>query len=163
MAEDDFPLVAAWLREPHVAEWWGAPLELPAVQAKYGPRVRGEVPVRMFVICLDGRPIGMIQAYRTADSPEFEQATGVENAAGIDLFIGESEALGQGYGTEAIRRFATEVVFELYPEVDLCIADPSVRNIRSQRAFEKAGFRALRTVEVPGEPDPEVVYVLVRD
>ena len=40
------------------------------------------------------------------------------------------------------------------------MVDPSIRNVGGIRAYEKAGFVHLRTIVVPGEPDPE--YVMIR-
>lgn len=162
MTEDDFPLVAEWLQRPHVAEWWREPRDVAGVEAKYGPRVRGESPTRMFVIELDAAPIGLIQTYRLRDYPEYEDATGVEDAAGIDLFIGEQFALGRGLGPQVVERFAHDVVFETFDDVLRCVASPSVHNLRSQHVFETAGFHRLHTIDVAGQDDPEVVFVLER-
>ena len=162
LRRDDFPLVAHWLRQPHVAEWWWESPDLDVLEEKYGPAIDGGDPTRMFVISLDGRPIGLIQTYRIADHPEYQEAVGVDDAAGIDLMIGEARLVGQGLGPRVIREFVAGVVFPLYPDVRRSVASPSVRNLRSQRAFAKAGFRAVRDVEVPGETDPERVMVLER-
>jgi aminoglycoside 6'-N-acetyltransferase len=162
MTEADFPLVAEWLQHPHVAEWWGEPRDAAGVAAKYGPRVRGESPTRMFVIELDGEPIGIVQTYRLRDYPDYEEATGVADAAGIDLFIGEPAALGRGLGPRIVERFARDVVFATFADVLRCVASPSVRNLRSQHVFETAGFSRLHTIDSPGEDEPEVVFVLDR-
>ncbi len=162
LRRDDFPLVVEWLRQPHVAEWWSELPDLDFLEEKYGPRIDGAEPTQVFVISLDERPIGLVQTYRLADNPEYEAAVGVAAAAGVDLLIGEPQLVGRGVGPRVIRAFAERVVFPLYPEVERCMAGPSVRNVRSQRAFEKAGFRAVRDAEVPGEPDPERVMVLER-
>jgi RimJ/RimL family protein N-acetyltransferase len=49
------------------------------------------------------------------------------------------------------------------PAVRRCIGAPDVRNGRSIRAFEKAGFRFVRDAVVTGEAAPEHVMVLDRD
>jgi RimJ/RimL family protein N-acetyltransferase len=46
--------------------------------------------------------------------------------------------------------------------VPSAMAGPSVRNIRSIRAFEKCGFTALGPVRVPGEEDEEMVLICPR-
>lgn len=162
MQREDFSLVAGWLRQPHVAEWWHESPDPDFFERKYGPRVDGTDSTRMFVIRLDAVAIGLIQTYRVGDSPDYEAAVAVEDAAGIDLLIGDPSAVGRGLGAVVIRQFVDEIVFPLFPEVLRCIASPSVRNLRSQRAFEKAGFLAVRDAEVPGESDPERVMVLER-
>jgi RimJ/RimL family protein N-acetyltransferase len=40
------------------------------------------------------------------------------------------------------------------------VIGPSVKNIAAIRAYEKAGFRPLKLVPVPGEPDPEFLMRL---
>jgi hypothetical protein len=42
------------------------------------------------------------------------------------------------------------------------MAGPSVHNVRSQRAFEKAGFHALRQVAVPDEVEDELIFFCPR-
>ena len=39
--------------------------------------------------------------------------------------------------------------------IDVCVIGPSVKNVAAIRAYKKAGFRALKEVQVPDEPDPE--------
>jgi hypothetical protein len=44
-----------------------------------------------------------------------------------------------------------------------CVSDPETRNVRSIRAFEKAGSVRERTVHLPGEPATrEVVRLTLR-
>jgi aminoglycoside 6'-N-acetyltransferase len=159
---DDLPIVVTWLSEPHVAAWWGEPLDLAAVEQMYGPCIDGSDPTLVYVIETRRGLIGMIQTYRLRDNPEYEAAIGVEGAAGLDLLIGDPDLLGHGLGTEVIRRFVTDVIWPTYPDVDHVVAGPSVRNTRSQRAFEKAGFYRSGAVTVPGEIDDEMVMVARR-
>lgn len=65
--------------------------------------------------------------------------------AGLDLFIGDENYLGKGLGPSIIGKFMDEVVFKTLA-VDSCIAGPNEQNVRSIRAFEKAGFHYLKTV-----------------
>jgi aminoglycoside 6'-N-acetyltransferase len=136
---------------PHVDDWWHESLDLAGVHAKYLPRIDGTEPTHVFVIEHGGRPIGWIQWYRWADYSEHAALLGAEpEAAGIDLAIGETEMIGLGLGSSAIRAFVECVVFT-DPAITACISDPETRNGRSLRAFEKAGFGVVRTVQLPGE------------
>jgi aminoglycoside 6'-N-acetyltransferase len=161
LERSDFPLVARWLAEPHVAEWWDVPPELDAVEKEYGPCVDGSDPTLLFICQADGAPIGLVQIYRLTDNPEYADEVGLSDAGGVDLFIGEVAHLGVGFGTRIIGS-AAELIWERYPEVGGAMAGPSVRNVRSRRAFEKAGFRALGEVTVTGEKDNEVILYLPR-
>ncbi len=107
----------------------------------------------------------MIQWYRLADGAEnVEYAAtigeSVDGTAGVDLLIGEVDAIGRGLGPQVIDAFVTTVVFAA-DGITRCVAGPELGNARSIRAFEKAGFRAVRDAVVPGEPEPE--RIMVRD
>lgn len=150
LEDDDLPRIEAWLRREHVAEWWRDPLEV-AVE-KRRAAVEGRRDVEQYLIVEDGRPVGMIQSYLVADHPEWGEAVGAEpEAAGVDLFVGEPDAVGRGLGPQVLERFAREVVFAR-PGTTALVATVEEANRRSWRAFEKAGFRHVRDVEEDGLP-----------
>jgi RimJ/RimL family protein N-acetyltransferase len=161
LARADFPLVVDWLARPHVAEWWGAPLDLAGVEQEFGPTVDGTDPTEVFVATEGGAAIGLLQVYRLADNPDYQRAVGVDDGAGVDLFLADADRRGQGLGPRLIAE-ALGLIWAYYPEVQWAMAGPSVRNIRSHRAFERAGFRAVGPVTVPGEPEDELVLVCPR-
>jgi aminoglycoside 6'-N-acetyltransferase len=147
----DFPLLQEWLSAPHVAAWWHEPLDLASVYAKYGPRVDGVEPTHVFVIEQDGRPVGWIQWYLWSDYPEHASQLRAElGSAGIDLAIGERAMTGLGWGPTAICEFLRQIVFADL-RVSAVIADPEEDNLRSLRAFKKAGFTETNTVQLAGE------------
>jgi aminoglycoside 6'-N-acetyltransferase len=162
LTRQDFADVLRWLREPHVAEWWTDPLDAAGVEREFGPTVDGTDATRVFVILASGRPVGLIQTYRLDDNPEYAAAVGVEKGAGVDLFVGDPAVVGGGFGSSALRLFLEDVVWRIYPDISQCMAGPSVRNLRSQRAFEKAGFALVRVVRIPGEEDEEAIMVATR-
>ena len=86
LKRSDFPLVAGWLAEPHVAEWWGVPATIAGVEREFGACVDGADPTRIFIILADRRPVGVIQAYRLEDNPGYAAAIGIEQGAGVDLW-----------------------------------------------------------------------------
>jgi len=105
-----------------------------------------------FVVLVDERPVGMIQTYRVGDHPEWGELIDVEpEAAGVDLFVGEPDAVGRGLGPEILREFTRTIVFSR-PETTAAVATVEEANRRSWRAFEKAGFRHVRDVEEDGLP-----------
>jgi aminoglycoside 6'-N-acetyltransferase len=157
----DFPTVVGWLAEPHVAEWWGAPLDLAGVEEEYGPCVDGTDPTEVFICSQGPVPIGLLQIYRLADNAAYQRAVGVDDAAGVDLFVAQAGRPGRGVGPRLIG-MALELAWEHYPEVTCAMAGPSVRNLRSHRAFERAGFGSVGPVTVPGEQEDELVFVCPR-
>jgi len=57
---------------------------------------------------------------------------------------------GLGLGSVAISGFLKQIVFA-DPGVGAVIADPEEANLRSLRAFEKAGIKVTNTVQLVGE------------
>jgi len=131
ITEADLPLLESWLERAHVALWWREPIEHELDQGVAG----------RYLIVVDGVPAGMIQTY-LEDDPTI---------AGVDLLIGEEDAIGRGLGPQVISQFTQEVVFAR-PETNAVVATVEEANRRSWRAFEKAGFRYVRDVEEEGVP-----------
>jgi RimJ/RimL family protein N-acetyltransferase len=151
LRRSDFPLLQEWLSAPHVVAGWHEPLDLGGVEAKYGPRIDGTEPTHVFIIEYTGRPVGWIQWYLWSDYPEHARQLGAERAsAGIDLAIGEVALTGLGWGPIVIREFLRQIVFA-DPNVGVVITDPERGNLRSLRAFQKAGFAITDTVQLAGE------------
>jgi aminoglycoside 6'-N-acetyltransferase len=139
--------------------WWTQRKTFEEVEAHYLPTIEGSEPTDHFIALLDGEALGMIQAYVVSDYPEWAALLGEgEGVAGVDLFIGEESMIGRGLGTEMISGFVQEIVFARRETVAVT-ADPDVRNTASVRAFEKAGFRAVREFI---DPDDGELHVLVR-
>ena len=108
----DLPMIHRWLHTPHVARWWHEDTgTFEEVSEEYTAHIEGEEPVEPFLILYDDGPVGYIQSYRVSDDEEYEGLIGIENSAGIDLFIGEEYLLYRGFGPLVIRRFIEEVFF----------------------------------------------------
>jgi aminoglycoside 6'-N-acetyltransferase len=161
LSRDHFSQLVEWLARPHVAQWWTNPQGAAAVEEEFGPCVDGTDPTEVLLCAQGDQLVGLVQLYRLDDNPDYAAAVGLPDAAGIDLFIGEADRLGVGLG-QAIIAAALERVWRRYPDVPCAMAGPSVRNVRSIRAFEKSGFTARGPVRVPGEEDEEMVLVYAR-
>ena len=159
---DDLLQIHTWLRRPHVARWWREDEETyDYVLSHYVPAIEGRDPTDNYLIVADGRPVGMIQTYLVFDYPEWESLLHVgPGVAGVDIFIGEEDAVGRGLGPEVLRAFVADVVFAKV-ETHAVVAGIEPENTRSLRAFERAGFRfALDYVE---EGRPHRLLRLDRD
>ncbi len=144
---DDLPRLQAWLGQGLVNRWYGgeAP-SLEAVTEKYTPRIAGNDPAHCFIIQFDDAPIGLIQTYRIDDFPDYLELIGLEeDAAGLDIFIGERAFVQRGLGPQIIRAFLKTVVFERL-QVESCVAGPHPLNRVAIAAFRKAGFAHLKKV-----------------
>jgi RimJ/RimL family protein N-acetyltransferase len=166
VTREDFPRLYRWLVNPAVQAWWRSDTRTVGdVEREYGPQVDGSDATRSFLILVAGQPTGMIQCYRHADYPSWQEAVGVPSAAGIDYLIGEDGQRGRGIGSAAIAAF-TAVVFGLYPEVDWIVSVPQRDNRASCRALEKAGFTLLEERELnsghPSDAGIGAVYGLAR-
>jgi aminoglycoside 6'-N-acetyltransferase len=147
---DDLPLVREWLGREHVRRWWRDPVERDI--AEITEALEGREPTEYYAILRDDRPIGLIQSYRVADYPDWEEVVRVgPGAVGLDLLIGEVDAVGRGLGPLVLADFARTIAFA-DPGATAVVATVEEENRRSWRAFEKAGFRHLRDVEEDGLP-----------
>jgi len=166
LTREDLPLLHRWLITPEVQAWWRSDTRtIDDVEREYGPQVDGSDATRSFLILVTGQPAGMIQCYRHADYPDWQEAVGVPSAAGIDYLIGEDSQRGRGIGSAAIAAF-TPIVFSLYPQVDSIVSVPQQGNRASCRALEKAGFSLLEERELntgdPSDAGVSAVYGLAR-
>ena len=162
LSRPDFPLLEQWLKKPHVLRWWREPLDGAALEAKYGPRIDGIEPTFVFVIEYDGRPVGWIQWYRWADYELHARKIGAAfSDAGIDLAIGALDMIGRGLGPVVLKSFIDQIVFA-DSSITAVVSDPEASNVRSRRAFEKAGFESGAVVVLDGEREPRVIVRLNR-
>ena len=163
MTEADLPLLHRWLEQPHVREFYNRePRTLEEVSARYLGRIRGEVPTEPYLAILDEVPIGYLQTYRIADHPDYARAIEVgDDTAGVDMLIGEPEHAHRGLGAALLRQFVDEIVWPV-TGATACWIGPAVHNTIAIRAYAKAGFVHVKTVQVPGEDQPEHLMRLAR-
>jgi aminoglycoside 6'-N-acetyltransferase len=133
----DLELLRRWDEEPHVVasdpnDDWGWETEL-ARDPDWREQLVAEA---------DGRPIGFVQIIDPAR--EDSRYWGEDCPPGlraIDIWIGEADALGRGYGTEMMRQ-AIERCFAA-PEVTAIVIDPLSDNTDAIRFYERLGFRTV--------------------
>jgi len=77
----------------------------------------------------------------------------------VDVFLAEEEQTGRGLGSRVIAEFVRDVVFAT-PATTACVAGPEADNRAAIRAFEKAGFTAMRGFREP--QDENRLHVLMR-
>ena len=148
LTRKDLPLLHEWLTRPHVAEWWSPTPSLTEVEEDFGPLTSGQSTTRPYIVLAEGAPIGYIQSYVAMGSgggwwPD-ERDPGVR---GIDQFLAHSEQLGRGFGTAMVRAFVHQLFAD--PGVTRIQTDPSPRNRRAIRCYEKAGFHVVGELDTP--------------
>ena len=161
--KDDMELMYKWLTTDFVHKWYDKDKDwtLEQIEKKYVPYANLETSVHPYVMIVDGEKAGYIQTYLIDDYPDYAQAVGIEeNAAGLDLFIGEAEYIHKGLGSQIIRTFLDDVVFDLL-DINLCIIGPEPDNKSAIKAYEKAGFAYQKTVLTDAKKD-EWEYIMTR-
>ncbi|CAN7553807.1 GNAT family N-acetyltransferase [Neorhizobium sp. LjRoot104] len=138
VAAEDFPLLATWLAEPHIAKWWGeVDEELAGIEYSMT-----SAETRPLIAELDGRPIAYLQYYDPhleEDHPYQDQPKGT---LGIDISIGNPRLVGIGHGSAIIRQLVAELFEKGAKRI---VIDPDPDNAQAIRAYEKAGFRYVDT------------------
>lgn len=138
---DDIPIMHAWFNKVHVQKFYSLRswTEIEVLN-KLLPNIEHKKPLYGFIALLDGSPIGYLQYCQVKDFPWLEQefeSEVVENAAGLDFFIGELEWTGKGLGSKIIEYFLNTMI---WPNFKFCVVDPDVQNLQSIKMFEKCGF-----------------------
>lgn len=150
MVEDDLPRLARWRNEPHVRAWWEldgdpVPYTLDDAREEYEPDLASGGASTPAIIVMCDRPVGYVQWYRWADFPDEVAEVGLPtdaDAFGLDILIGEPDAVGTGAGSAAVDLVCRTLFAE---QGASCVALlTAVGNERAQRAYEKAGMRKIR-------------------
>jgi aminoglycoside 6'-N-acetyltransferase len=143
--EQDFPILAAWLAEPHVRRFYQkTPVTLEEIAQEYGPSVRREEPSVCYLASIAGTPFAYLQCYRNADYREWADLIGVDGGISVDLFIGDSTYLCKGFGRAALRGYLQRVAFPYYNRETLAYIAHEQGNTAALRCSQAAGFRPLR-------------------
>ena len=154
MKEQDLPMLHEWLNRPHIVEWWGGEEERPTlvdVREHYLPRVLALESVIPYIAMLGEEPIGYAQSYVALGSGDgwWEEETD-PGVRGIDQSLANPMQLNKGLGTELVRALV-ELLFS-DPSVTKIQTDPTPRNLRAIRCYEKAGFVQERVLTTPDGP-----------
>jgi aminoglycoside 6'-N-acetyltransferase len=140
MSRGDLPDVVRWRAAEHVRTWFtpGAPT-VEYVEAKYGERIDGMSPTRMWVVEVNGRSVGFVQDYRIGDYPDYAVLGPDPEAVGVDYLIGEPAWVGRGLGPRMLSAWMRRARAR-FPAATSFFAAPDHRNAASRRILGKAGF-----------------------
>ena len=146
MVEADAPLMARWLSDPAVLQYYEGrdhPFDLTRVIDKFfGPEHEDVTPC---IVSYESADIGYLQFYPLEAWPEVLKEYGYPpdaNVWGIDLFIGETDCWNRGIGTGLVK--ATVHYLQATFQPDHIVIDPHVWNLRAVRCYEKSGFHIVK-------------------
>ncbi|MCL9683607.1 GNAT family N-acetyltransferase [Legionella maioricensis] len=144
----DIPLMHQWFNEPHVQQFYSfRTWAEDEVLNKLTPYITHTKPVSGFIIVLNESPLGYLQFYKVKDYPWPNQnlpQTIIDNAVGMDVFIGNRQMLGKGLGSRIIKTF---IQSKIQPEFQYCIVDPDIKNEAALRCYEKLKFKEHAIIE----------------
>lgn len=163
LANSDLPLMHRWLTSGEVRRWYARhDMTFEEVREHFAGTISGARPTHSYLILLAQKPIGYVQTYRIRDYPAYFARVRCEReAAGLDIFIGEASARGQGIGPAAIRRFLAEHVFG-ETEATCCYVGPDPINTKAIHAYEKVGFEYERTIPASNDDTEEYLMRIER-
>jgi aminoglycoside 6'-N-acetyltransferase len=124
--EADVPRLAAILRTPEVARWWGDRVEDDLREALE------DEDATLWVVLAGDDEIGLVQAWEETD-PMYRHA-------GIDISL-HPDWHGRGLGTDTVRTVARHLFADRgHHRVTI---DPAAANARAIRTYERVGFRPV--------------------
>jgi aminoglycoside 6'-N-acetyltransferase len=161
---DDVPLLDRWDQDPAViASTTDDPNADKAFKDAYWPaEIRSQDAYNAYLIAeIDGQPIGAMQVI----DPHLESTHywgDIEpNLRAIDIWIGEPEYRGKGFGAHMMRAVIEGCFAD--PGVKAIIIDPLNSNTRAHKFYQLLGFRPTHRQTFNDGEDDCLVHRLTRE
>ena len=145
-AASDLPLMLKWLTDDRVLEYYEG-RDVRYTMDTLSAQFCEEIPDGFRVIFEYGNiPIGYGQAYRLSGElfDEYDYPDNGHVVFAMDQFIGEPAYWNKGIGTSFLKLMADYLKEEKAAE--RILLDPHKNNHRAIRAYEKAGFKIVRSL-----------------
>lgn len=132
---DDIPMLARWAAAPHVRAALGeeAPPDWDADLAQQNDWQEA------LIAETDGRPVGYFEIIDPAMEPSHYWGDVEQNLRAFDIWIGDADDLGKGYGAEMVRLGLDRCFAPT--EITAVIIDPLVSNVRAIKFYKRFGFQ----------------------
>lgn len=133
LTEADYPMLRAWLAEPHIAGWWEAPdAEIARIG---GHRAAGD---RAFwIVETGGRAFAFLEEFGAEGSGQPEFASLPPGTLALDTFIGPPDYVGWTHARHYLDARAATLFGSGTPSLALAV---SPDNLGAVRAFQAADF-----------------------
>jgi len=133
---NDLEILKHWDEQPHVIasdpndDWqWETELQK-------NPEWR-----ERWIAEVNGKPIGFMEVIDPALEEEHYWGDIENNLRAIDIWIGEKEYLGKGYGTQMMQLVLDDIFSD--SKIKAALVDPLASNTRAHRFYEKLGFKKI--------------------
>jgi Acetyltransferases, including N-acetylases of ribosomal proteins len=126
---DDLGMLARWLSNAHVREWWD--------REPYDEADLADPRVARWIVLNAGRPFAYMQDYTVHGWEDHPFAYLPKGTRGIDQFIGDPEMVGVGHGSAFIAMRMRTLFDEGAPVI---ATDPHPDNARAIAVYKKVGF-----------------------
>lgn len=140
LSESDAPLLAKWLSDPKVLQYYEGrdrPHDLDAVKKHFYDRTQ---EITQCIIHYEGKDIGYIQIYPITEEErqEYDYMDFDGPIYGMDQFIGETEYWNKGIGAKLVTSMVQYIIGDL--GVKKIVMNPQTWNNRALKCYEKCGF-----------------------
>ena len=147
------PQFQHWDQQPHViAATSDDPDADTAFEgAVWAEEIESDDPYSTYYVAeLEGRPIGAMQVIDPAkEKTRYWGEDCPHGLRAVDIWIGESDCLGKGYGTQMMR-LAIDAAFA-DPNVNAIIIDPLASNTQAHRFYHRLGFQPIERRDFDGD------------
>lgn len=150
----DVPTLERWDREPHVisATTHNADAEKAFGDHDWSIEIPKQSEHDEYLIAeLDGRPIGGLQIIDPHREPTRYWGEIAPNLRAIDIWIGDANDHGKGYGERMMRLAFQRCFADL--RVTSIVIDPLASNTRAHRFYQRIGFVPVERRLFNGEDD----------
>ena len=145
-SESDLPLILKWLTDDRVLEYY-EDRDVRFTPETLSAHYLEELPDGFRVIIEYGNvPVGYGQIYRLSGELFDEYGCPDDGSVvfAMDQFIGEPDCWNRGIGTAFLQMIASYL--ETCKAADRILLDPRKNNPRAVRAYQKAGFRIVKSL-----------------
>lgn len=149
----DVPHFDRWDRQPHVIKATSDDPDAAKAfeDADWAEEIESDDPASAYFVAeVDGRPIGAMQVIDPAlERTHYWGADCPQNLRAMDIWIGEADCLGKGYGAQMMTLAIDEAFSDA--SVEAVIIDPLTSNTDAHRFYQRLGFQPLDRRDFDGD------------